>query len=317
MKMSKIFDDGKGMGNLNHGQSENIYPFGSFHFIFSVKVYLSVTDGEKEIEFDQNKIEVSVHEAHARPRNMAIKLNRLTEEEIKKYTNFPNADQQRQVRTDNVIETQPKTQSVTVKSTNIDPSSIVNKSMRKKAQNDSTKRKGDYMIEGVLTRSKRRKLMTSSSQESELTETNNRFKSNEALAKRKSDSEIKILQTKRRKLTEKSHLLALNGMPSGIKVIDSKPSKNEVAKFEFSIGDVVWGKISGSSHWPARIVSIERCGRSVKYVLYWFNDYRISKVFRSQVFTFLSNFQEFATKFSNNIGLETAGKEALIYLSQK
>lgn len=84
-----------------------------------------------------------------------------------------------------------------------------------------------------------------------------------------------------------------------------------IVPIEFKINEVVWGKIRGWPHWPARIVSIE----PRRYVVFWFNDYRKSTLYRTQVFKFHENFKEFSDKFETKIGLETAAKEALIYLA--
>lgn len=45
--------------------------------------------------------------------------------------------------------------------------------------------------------------------------------------------------------------------------------------------------------------------------IFWFNDYRVSKVFKSTLFKFDSNFDEFLQPCHRNIGLKTAMKEAL------
>lgn len=84
----------------------------------------------------------------------------------------------------------------------------------------------------------------------------------------------------------------------------------------FRVGQVVWAKLRGFPCWPAKI---ERIGGEKKQFIeiFWFNDYRRSKVFRSQIFDFHTHFVQFAAEFENHIGLETAAKEALIYLSQK
>lgn len=93
--------------------------------------------------------------------------------------------------------------------------------------------------------------------------------------------------------------------------------KNDIALIDFSIDDIVWAKIKGSKHWPARIVEIELQKRTYIYKVFWFNDYRTSNVFKSQIFKFQPNFEKFAKKFGSDIRLETAGKEALIYLASK
>lgn len=91
----------------------------------------------------------------------------------------------------------------------------------------------------------------------------------------------------------------------------TQPTKT-IATLSFRIGEIVWCKVRGSWHWPAKVLSFD--GR--RYEVYWFNDYRRSKVFLSQLFKFEQNFRQFSVRFSSVVGLETAAKEALIYLSQ-
>lgn len=76
--------------------------------------------------------------------------------------------------------------------------------------------------------------------------------------------------------------------------------------------EIVWAKIKGSPAWPARIIDLP----SQKMVLVkWFNDGRITKVYRTQVFAFLINYDKFAIHFDNAIGLKTAAREALYKFS--
>lgn len=78
---------------------------------------------------------------------------------------------------------------------------------------------------------------------------------------------------------------------------------------EFKLNEIVWARIKGSPHWPARIISFP----SNKMALVrWFNDYRVTKLYRTQLFKFLNNFDQFAKKFPDTVGLETAAREALI-----
>lgn len=86
-----------------------------------------------------------------------------------------------------------------------------------------------------------------------------------------------------------------------------------VAKMPFSIGEIVWCKIRGSVHWPARILSRD----DKRYNVLWLNDYRTTKVFETTLFKFHKDFEEFAQEFSSNIGLKTAAKEAIIYLARR
>lgn len=84
----------------------------------------------------------------------------------------------------------------------------------------------------------------------------------------------------------------------------------------FRPGQVVWAKLRGFPCWPAKIERI--CGDKKQLIeIFWFNDYRRSKVFRSQIFDFHKHFAQYAVEFENHIGLDTAAKEALIYLSKK
>lgn len=84
----------------------------------------------------------------------------------------------------------------------------------------------------------------------------------------------------------------------------------------FRVGQVVWAKLRGFPCWPAKIERI--CGEKKHLIeIFWFNDYRRSKVFRSQIFDFNEHFAQFAVELKNHIGLETAAKEALMYLAKK
>lgn len=48
-------------------------------------------------------------------------------------------------------------------------------------------------------------------------------------------------------------------------------------------------------------------------VVVWFNDYRTTKMYKSQIFKFLKNFDTYAVNFKNVVGLEKAAQEAMIY----
>lgn len=86
-----------------------------------------------------------------------------------------------------------------------------------------------------------------------------------------------------------------------------------VAVEPFSINEVVWGKIRGSPHWPAKIIQYHPRRIEVE----WFNDYRTTKLFRSQVFKFYPNFNIFAEKFDSTVGLKVAAQEALMHVASK
>lgn len=81
----------------------------------------------------------------------------------------------------------------------------------------------------------------------------------------------------------------------------SLPSNVDLALVDFKIGEVVWAKIKGFPHWPCIIRNFDK-----KMVLVqWYNDYRSTKVYRTQLFKFLENFNEFSKSFNQKIGLDT------------
>lgn len=86
-----------------------------------------------------------------------------------------------------------------------------------------------------------------------------------------------------------------------------------MVKIEFKIKEIVWCKIKGCSHWPAQILAFPS---NKMALVQWFNDYRQTKVFRTQLFKFLANFDQFAVRFDDVVGLKTAGREALIVFGQ-
>lgn len=123
---------------------------------------------------------------------------------------------------------------------------------------------------------------------------------------------IKIFETPNSSTTPKTSNPIDKNEPTKSTQIDS--SSNKIAVIEFKSGEIVWAKIRGWCHWPAKIEEVE----GKQFVVRWFNDYRKTKVFRTQLFKFHANFDEFSKKFPNIIGLETAAKEAVIYaMNQK
>lgn len=85
--------------------------------------------------------------------------------------------------------------------------------------------------------------------------------------------------------------------------------QNQLQVIDFKIEEVVWAKIKGYPHWPAKIKSFPS-NRTAEVV--WFNDYRKTKIFRTQLFKFLPHFDTFAKKFDETIGLKKAAQEGLI-----
>lgn len=89
-----------------------------------------------------------------------------------------------------------------------------------------------------------------------------------------------------------------------------KPTPNaQLTRIEFKIDEVVWAKIKGHPHWPAKVKAFA----NKMVIVTWFNDYRTTKIYRTQLFKFLINYDEFSKKFGSTVGLEKAAHEALIY----
>lgn len=126
-----------------------------------------------------------------------------------------------------------------------------------------------------------------------------------------------ILRSKfaRRKIDEVTDPKPIDEMPAAKKPTNSKkhlPSRSTaVALNEFSVNEVVWGKLRGWPHWPARVTG----KNGSRYELYWFNDCRKSKVYRTQIFKFAANYETFAEKFSKSMPLAKAAQEAMIYMA--
>lgn len=91
---------------------------------------------------------------------------------------------------------------------------------------------------------------------------------------------------------------------------NNEKSSTALSQIDYRIGEVVWAKIKRYPHWPAKIKGFPST-RTVEVV--WFNDYRTTKVYKSQLFKFLIHFEEFAKKFDDTVGLKTAAQEGLIY----
>lgn len=83
-----------------------------------------------------------------------------------------------------------------------------------------------------------------------------------------------------------------------------------VAKIDFSINEVVWAKIRGYPAWPAKIKSFPNLKTAI---VVWFNDYRTTKIYKTQLFKFLPFFDRNSVNFDKTIGLKKAAQEGLIY----
>lgn len=86
-----------------------------------------------------------------------------------------------------------------------------------------------------------------------------------------------------------------------------------VAKIEFKVGEIVWARIKGFPHWPAKIKSFPSAKMAE---VVWLNDYRKTKLYRTQLFKFLKNYDEFSNRFNDTVGLEKAAKEGLILFGE-
>lgn len=90
---------------------------------------------------------------------------------------------------------------------------------------------------------------------------------------------------------------------------ETTDAKNMVVMtLPFKIGEVVWGKIRGWPHWPAKIMRIY----PQQYEVEWFNDFRRTKLYRSQIYKFAFNFDLFSEKFDTTVGLREAAEQAMI-----
>lgn len=96
--------------------------------------------------------------------------------------------------------------------------------------------------------------------------------------------------------------------------IDKSSETQAISTIEFKVGEIVWARIKGFPHWPAKKESFP--SRKMAQVV-WYNDFRRTKLYRTQLFKFLKNFDEFAKRFDDTIGLETAAREALMCYGQE
>lgn len=143
-----------------------------------------------------------------------------------------------------------------------------------------------------------------------------------------------VPQTKRRKTVNKKEMIAVekqhieesfddsankaNDIPSTSsisKVVETRIDVNkQICLAPFKVGEVVWAKMRGYPCWPAKVENIYGARMHMARV-YWFNDYRKSPMHIGALSKFFVNFTEFAKHKDSHIGLETAIKEALIYLA--
>lgn len=183
----------------------------------------------------------------------------------------------------------------------------------------------DDDFKGVITRSKRRKIDESRNQRNETTKKNDNSKFISITA-----CVCSFDTANRRRLTKSRCLYAyvnslhrkkeprpkeklgekLNGKSD--KQIGKETPTLALMMPEFEVNEIIWAKIKGHCHWPAKIERINITTKGLTtYEVIWYNDYRRSKIHKSQAFKFMKNFEEFAKKFDDVIGLKTAAFEAM------
>lgn len=181
----------------------------------------------------------------------------------------------------------------------------------------SKKRKREITAESshnYMTRSKRRKIDLMNSEKINSIDDEDKHSKRKRLViilTRLTDADLKKAGVHRKNYTEKI-------TP---KKLTKKRKIDDLAfvevQSEFFLNEIIWAKIKGSLHWPAKIESIVESNRGCrKYVVVWYNDYRRSVVFKSQLYKLLENFEKFAVKFNDVIGLKTAAFEAMFEYRQ-
>lgn len=82
--------------------------------------------------------------------------------------------------------------------------------------------------------------------------------------------------------------------------ITPKCEELAIVKPDFTKNEIIWAKIRGSHHWPAKIDRIYTTPRGlIMLEIIWYNDYRRSKIHKTQAYKFLENFESFAVKFDD------------------
>lgn len=285
-----------------------------------VKVFVHKID----VDDQRIKEERNVHAHISNCGRVCVKLNRLTTAEIEKYTEKSPRKEQVDTRTKseeqnlNNVECGRKIllkrRQLGITSANADRSTFTTIAVTKtpnimqhqmlKSLNsaisaqpvvDTTKKSEKRKLNDVehMTRIKRRKLVETSSNADTTTLTTN--------AVVKSPNTIQYESPK-----------LLNLTTSTQPVVDAVEPNTDMtmALMPYAVGEVVWGKIRGWPHWPARIIRI----LPRLYEVEWFNDFRTTKLYRSQMLRFRPNFTVFVEKFDTTIGLREAAEQAMMYL---
>lgn len=323
------------------------------HFISSVKVFLvSVTKDDQPVDFDLGRIKVSVQPPFIAQSGKypIVKLTRLTRSEILKHTQ-DKLDAQQPIKIskkrerNNDVNSSDKTKSKKQQITNVTEKqySEIGKTQEKPTidveHNLKRKNEIELSIERPLTRSKTQKFDKEQPKANEKTnseinqviskKSNTKAKVPKVSAKRKSDIEVdRMTRSKKQKIYElpMSEIVSMEDDNSEQLNLENKTQKqipkgqygNTLAKLEFDENEIVWGKLRGFPHWPAVVRRIVPSRYSKRYEVVWMNDNdRTSKLFRTQLFKFLPNFEQFSSNFGANTELEKAAKEGVIYLAAK
>lgn len=277
---------------------------------------VSVTKDDVPIEFDVRRIKVTVKEHIETDEFPIVKLKQMTKAEIEKFLGITQNETKINLKRKNdspiiymtrsklrkLSEDMELSSSVTVPvSKNFNANVKLTKSEIAKNKKSSEitqnvmkinmKRKSDFPMV-FETRSKLRKLSEDMEQPPSVAVPG----SESEIAKY---TEISVARQKDIGKAERPH-----------SENSSNSCNTNVAKFQFSLNEIIWGKIRGSAHWPAKVINIKPIRNTTQYEVVWMNDYRKTKLFHSQMYKFHSNFDEFSAKCS------TAVKEALIYLSR-
>lgn len=293
-----------------------------FYIFFKVKVYLEsvqvLDSGGKAYvldNFDDGKIKVSVDEEMPKIlkafKDLRVKLKRLTLADIDKYNRKSDvaeiAEFKRSSKTINRYNLRSNKQKCTTNQTNSEETSCTTK---------AAKRRNGGNIEESHLRSKRQKISDNSTNGVSSIE---KMQIKEAGALSRVTSEQNATTSTDGKSGSKVDETTTNNEPNVTTSTEGKNMEksgavnlntNTVATVEFSPGEIIWGKIRGWPHWPAKVKRLE----NKRYGVVWLNDYRTTKLYKTQMFKFHSNCDKFSEKAHSSIGLETAVKEALIYL---
>lgn len=247
-------------------------------------------------------------------RSVSVQCTNDNDELRSKYPHFMKAtvNLKRLTALDIVLWTQKPQGSVKPTKNDVEPTSekgtndceIVQKSIEKVC----LKRRSDDKPKKYFTRSKKQKL------------------GNETFIKKIAvESLAKPIVSKRKRGDDENNLESPSAKKTKLSENDtsnkSDGTSNEskatttVCTMQFQVGDVIWGKIRGWPHWPCKILEMD--ARRIRYKVWWFNDYRTTNLYRSQIYKFPGCFDIFAEKFDTTVGLKDAVKEAMTLMFEQ